>query len=172
MRWILIVLGVLVGLVLVAALVGMTRPRSHTASTRAEYAKPLADVWQVLADYERWSEWNPDIKSVKRLPDRNGHPTFEVTASWGTVATQLTVLEPPSKMRSDMDAGAFKGSWMYELSPTPRGGTLLQITEAGEVANPVFRAMMIFHDNYESMTSFHNALAKRLGVTVTPERVE
>jgi hypothetical protein len=172
MRWVLIAVIALVGLIVVVALVGMTQPRNHTASTRAEYAKPPSEVWRVLADYERWSEWNPEIKSVKRLPDRNGHTTIEVAASWGTTPTELTVWDPPSKLRSDMNAGSFSGSWTYELSPTPNGGTVLQITEAGEVGNPLFRAMMMFHDNYETMTSFHHALAKRLGMSVTPARVE
>jgi hypothetical protein len=172
MRWVMYAIAALIGLILLAALVGLTRPRGHVARTQAEYAKPPAEVWQVVSDFDRWHEWNPEIKAVQQLPDRNGHRAVSVKSSWGDAATEFTVWEPPSKLRSDMDAGSFSGSWTYELSPTANGATLLTVTEQGEVGNPLFRTMMMFHDNYETMTSFHHALAKRLGVTVQPVRVE
>jgi hypothetical protein len=172
MRWVMYALAGLLGLVLLVAIVGLTRPRGHVARTQAEYAKPPGEVWQVISDFQHWNEWNPEIEAVEALPDRNGHRAVNVKSSWGTAQTEFTVWEPVSKLRSDMNAGSFSGSWTYELKPTANGGTLLTVTEAGEVGNPLYRTMMLFHDNYETMTSFHHALAKRLGVTVRPVRVE
>jgi hypothetical protein len=37
----------------------------------------------------------------------------------------------------------FGGRWTFELSPAP-GGTLLRITEDGEVYNPIFRFVSRF----------------------------
>lgn len=172
MRWVWYVLVGVVALAMLAVIVGLTRPRGHVATTRAEYAKAPTEVWAVIADFQHWHEWNPEIQSVEPLPERNGHPAVNVKSSWGTAATEFTVWDPPSKLRSDMNAGSFSGSWTYELAPTATGGTLLTVTEAGEVGNPLYRTMMLFHDNYETMTSFHHALAKRLGVSVQPVRVD
>jgi hypothetical protein len=71
-----------------------------------------------------------------------------------------------------MNAGGFRGSWSYELTATPEGGTTLVVTEKGEVDNPVFRAMMIFMDKHATMMAFHRALAARTQDSVTPEKVE
>ena len=166
MRWVLIIAGLLVGLVLLVVVVGMTRPSHHVAQTRATYDKPPAEVWSVVSDYERWSTWNPDVKSVTPLPDRNGRRMINVVGSWGTAPTAIAVWNPPSKLRTEMNAGSFSGSWTYEIAPAQDGGTLLTITEEGDVGNPIFRAMMIFHDNEATMRSFHEALAKRLSANV------
>ena len=166
MRWILIIGAVLVGLILLIVVVGMTRPSHHVAQTRGKYDKPPMDVWRVVSDYDRWSEWNPEIKSVTPLPEQNGRRMINVVGSWGTAPTVIAAWNPPSKLRTEMDAGSFSGSWSYEMTPTGDGGTLLTITEEGDVGNPIFRAMMIFHDNKATMRSFHAALAKRLGTSV------
>ena len=169
MRWILIIGAVLVGLILIIVVVGMTRPSHHVAQTRGKYNKPPADLWSVVSDYAKWSEWNPEIKSVTPLPDQNGRKMINVVGSWGTAPTALAVWNPPSKMKTEMNAGSFSGSWTYEMAPTDDGGTLLTITEEGDVGNPIFRAMMIFHDNEATMRGYHAALAKRLGGTVSVE---
>ena len=171
MRWLLIVGAVVVGLIVAVVVVGLLRPAGHVAQTQATYAQPPAVVWAALTDFERWPEWNPDVQSVEPLPDRNGHKAMNVIGSWGAAPTELTVVEPPTRLETSMDAGDFSGRWRYELAPSPAGGTVLTVTEEGEVHNPLFRALMIFHDNYATMTAFHHALARRLGGTVEPVRL-
>jgi hypothetical protein len=168
MRWVLIIGAGLVGLALLLVVVGMMRPRGHTARTQATYAKTTDELWAVLADYDHWSQWNPGIKSVTPLPDRNGHRAINVEASWGVADTEITAWEPSKLLRTDMDAGAFRGSWTYELAPAGNNTTVLTITENGEVLNPLFRALMIFNDNHATMMAFHRGLAKRLGTNVEP----
>jgi uncharacterized protein YndB with AHSA1/START domain len=170
-RWLIIVAAALAALVAAALVVGMTRPAGHTASTRATYAQPPDVVWATLTDFERWAEWNPEVRTVEPLPDRNGHRALNVIGSWGEAPTELTVIEPPARLETSMDAGDFRGRWRYELEPAAEGGTVLTVTEEGEVLNPLFRALMIFHDNYATMTAFHHALARRLGGTVEPVRL-
>jgi hypothetical protein len=172
MRWLL--KGAAGAAVLVAALYlfGLSRPDTHVARTRAHYATAPEVLWAALSEVERWPEWNPEVRSVERLPDRNGHPVMNVVGSWGAAATKLTVVEPPARLRTEMDAGDFSGSWSYELERAMDGGTVLTVTEEGRVGNPFFRAMMLFHDNYATMTDFHRALGSRLGEVVEPERVE
>jgi uncharacterized protein YndB with AHSA1/START domain len=171
MRWVLIVAALVVGVAVLFLVVGLLRPSRHVASTRATYAQPPDVVWATLSDFARWAEWNPEVKSVERLPDRNGHAMLNVVGSWGAAPTELLVVEPPVRLHTAMDAGSFRGGWRYELAPAPGGGTLLTVTEEGEVLNPVFRAFMIFHDNHATMMAFHHALARRLGGSVEPVKV-
>jgi uncharacterized protein YndB with AHSA1/START domain len=172
MRWILMVVAVLVGLVVLAALIGMTRPKGHVAQTRAKYSQPPEQLWATLTDFEHWSEWNPTAKSVEPLPDQGGRRRMNVTGDWGTVPMEIAVWEPPHRLETWMDAGTFKGSWSYELKGTPDGGTELLVTEKGEVDNPLFRAMMMFMDMHSTMMSFHKGLAARTRDSVTAEKVE
>jgi hypothetical protein len=78
---------------------------------------------------------------------------------------EIVESETGRRFVTEIDAGAFRGRWTYELESTDRG-TLLTITEEGEVTNPIFRAFMIFHDNEATMLGYHRALGQRLGVEV------
>jgi hypothetical protein len=94
-----------------------------------------------------------------------------ISGEWGNVPTELIVWDPPHRLGTAMDQGTFAGSWSWELVEVP-GGTLLVVTEAGEVRSPIFRAFMIFHDNAATMLAFHHALADRLAVQANPSVVE
>jgi hypothetical protein len=157
---------------LVVFLFGLTRPETHVARTRARYSASPEVLWAALVDVERWPEWNPDVEAVERLPDRDGHPVVNVVGAWGAAATELAVVEPPTRLTTVMDAGDFSGSWSYELEPAAGGGTLLTVTEEGSVGSPLLRALMLFHDNHAAAAAFHRALGTRLGEVVEPERVE
>jgi uncharacterized protein YndB with AHSA1/START domain len=166
MKWLLMVLAAAVGLILAAYLIGMTRPESHTARTEARFSHSPEEVWALVSDYERWPQWNPDVERVDVLEANGGHPVLEVVGSWGGARTEITVWDPPRRMVTDMDAGDFGGRWTYELAPTADGGTVLTLTETGSVGSPFLRAMMIFHDNYATMMSYHAALAGTLAEAV------
>jgi uncharacterized protein YndB with AHSA1/START domain len=172
MRWVLIVGGLLAGMVVLVVVVGMLRPKGHVARTQAKYRHTPEEVWTTLTDFAGWPEWNPEVKSVEKLDDRNGHPMLNVTGSWGVAPTELTVWDPPRRLETRMDAGSFGGGWTYELTADAAGGTVLTVTESGEVHNPVFRALMLFHDNHATMMAFHRALAARLGESVEPVKIE
>ena len=56
----------------------------------------------------------------------------------------------------------FGGSWTYELIPTA-GGTMLRITEDGEVYNPLFRFISRFVlGHYKSIDQYLDDLERRL----------
>lgn len=171
MKWILRIALALVALVALVWIVGSTRPVDHRARTQARLTHGPDEVWAVIADFERWPEWNSSVQRVERLPDRNGQTILNVVSDWGTAETAVAASTPPRLLVTEMDAGGFRGRWIHELDPAPGGGTILTITEEGEVDSPLFRAMMIFHDNHETMLRYHADLATRLGETVTPARV-
>lgn len=170
MRWLMIAGGVVVAAAVVVLIVGVLRPSGHVAATSAEYAAPPEEVWSAVADWERWSEWQPEIRSVERVDDRNGHTALMTSGSWGDMPLEIVTSESRRLFVTEIDGGAFRGRWTYELAPSERG-TQLTITEEGEVSNPFFRALMIFHDNYATMFDYHRALGARLGVEVIGETV-
>lgn len=171
MRWIVVIGSGAVLLVVVAFVVGLLRPAVHEASTRSVLSVPVRDVWAVLSDWEKWPEWQPEIREVERLEDRRGHTVLMLTGGWGAMRAEIVESEAPARMVTEVDGGSFRGRWTYVLERSG-AGTVVSITERGEVGNPLFRAMMIFHDNHATMMAFHRALAARLGVSVEPERVE
>ncbi|MGH7541290.1 MAG: SRPBCC family protein [Gemmatimonadota bacterium] len=167
MKWILLALAGLFGLVLLLVAVGLLRPRDHVARTRVHLATSAVEAWAVLADLDRWDEWSPDIESMERLPDRDGRPVWRARGKWGE-PTEVRESDPPRLLRTFVDGGSFQGTWTYELEPEG-GGSRLTITEHGEVGNPFFRGMMVFRDEGVSMRAFLAAFGTRLGESVRPE---
>lgn len=168
-----VVIFVMAVLLLAATLlvVGWLRPPGHTATTQALYPVSQQQAWDSLTAFDRWSEWYPEVSKVEMLPDSAGNRRILITGEWGEIPTTLTVWDPPHRLRTQMDEGTFKGSWSWDLRPVPEG-TMVTVTESGEVRSPFFRALMIFNDNAATMLNFHRAYAQRLGVSVEPTVVD
>jgi uncharacterized protein YndB with AHSA1/START domain len=163
MRWILIIIGVLFGLVALVFIVGLLRPKSHTATHTTVLSAPPERVWAEIADVDRAPEWVPEVTKVERLPDRDGRPSYRESFGGFEATTVIRVSEPPRLLVKEIvPGGAFHGSWTWELAPEGTG-TRLTITERGTVENPFFRGMMIFHDNTKSARDYATALARRVG---------
>jgi len=166
MKLLLIAVGVLAGLVGVAAVVGAFRPKTHIAVHAVVLAASPERIWAEIADVERQPEWVPEVTKVERLADRDGKPSYREHFGQFEATTVVTVSDPPRKfVKEILPGGPFYGSWTWELAPEGQG-TRLTITEQGTVENPLFRAMMIFHDNTKSARDYADALARRLGVGI------
>jgi hypothetical protein len=74
MRWMLWIVAGLAVLVLIVAIVGAILPKAHVASRTARVAMPPEALYALLADVDRYQSWRPDVKSLQRLPDREGKP--------------------------------------------------------------------------------------------------
>lgn len=162
MKWVLIGLLVVVALVAAVFVVGLLRPAGHVASVRAELSAPPERVWETVADFESWGEWVPDVDRMERRPDRDGNQIWLTVGEWGELPTEVQVWEPPRRLKTYVDGGAFRGYWTFEIEAAGEGSRVT-VTEEGWVDNPLFRAMMIFHDNYASATAYLRALGARLG---------
>ena len=63
----------------------------------------------------------------------------------------------------------FGGTWTYVITATPEG-SMLSITEAGEVYNPIFRFMSRFvFGHTRTMESYLTSLGDKFGEKITPE---
>jgi hypothetical protein len=133
-----IILGILVGIVVLIAITGALLPRQHVATrSKVVHAAPQA-VYAAIRNVADAPRWRNDVKRVEILsPTR-----FREHGEHGAVTYDIVEDTPPSRLVTriaDRDLG-YSGSWTYNLAPDPEG-TLVTITENGDVPNVVFRAL-------------------------------
>lgn len=106
--------------------------------TEIEIAAPVQRVWDVLADVERWSEWNPVLEALRlRGPLQEGTRGTLVLALPSPVRTasipvRLISVRPPHSLAwQGGTAGLMTGRHGFELSAS-RHGTRVVHTEVFE----------------------------------------
>lgn len=174
MRWIVIVVSTVIGLVAIVALVGTMLPRDHIASVTARIAARPAEVWTTITTPAAFPEWRGDVKRVEVLPSTAGGPSWREHGRNGSLTFAVEAWEPPRRFVGRItDKGLpFGGSWEYLIEPDGPTGSRLTITERGSIYNPVFRFVARFFLGYtRSLKGYMNALARRFGSETTPEEV-
>ncbi len=163
MKIALIIAAVLVLAVIAVIAIGAMLPREHVASRSARIARPPADVYAAIRDFESLPKWRGDVQRVEMLGLADGRLRFREHASHGAVTYEVVEEVPNRKLVTriaDRDLG-YSGSWTYELTPDG-DGTLLRITENGEVSNLLFRFMSRFvFGHTATMDRYLAALQKR-----------
>jgi hypothetical protein len=150
MRWIVWIVGALAIVALLVAAVGAMLPKAHAASRTARIALPPDVLYNVLADVSAYPSWRGDLKSLQRLPDRDGHAAWLEDVNGMKIPLHFERMEPPSLLVARIDGDlAFGGTWTYWIAPAP-GGSDLTITENGEVYNVIFRFMARFVFGYHA----------------------
>jgi len=170
MRWVLGVVGLLVGVVVVIVVVGYMLPKAHVASASAQYAAPPESLWTSLTEVSTFPQWRKDLARVEVLPDENGQRGWREHGKNDAITYRVVEAEPPRRLvaRIADENLPFGGTWTYELAPAGTG-TRLTITERGEVYNPIFRFVSRLVLGYTgTMTAVLRALGTKHGETVTP----
>ena len=165
MRWILIVLGILVFILVAIALAGAMLPQEHTVTRSIVLKQSPEMLWAVITDHANEPKWRTDVESVTRLADRNGREMVEEKYKKGdTMKIETVESQPPTRLVRDVvDNPIFSGRWTYELTQE-NGGTRVSITEHGSVPNPVFRLVSRFViGQTTSLDRFLTALAGKFG---------
>ena len=171
MKWLLILAGGILGLIVLVAVVGALLPREHRATSTIVLHQTPDSVWKVVRDLGGITAWWPAMNQSERLPDRDGHEVWRQKMSGFDVPIIVTASSPPRRMVMQIDAttgAAFGGTWTYELAPDS-AGTRISVTEAGWIGNPIFRSLSRFvFGYYGSLDGYLTALGKRFGETVRP----
>ncbi|MGH9802778.1 MAG: SRPBCC family protein [Blastocatellia bacterium] len=168
MFWILGIVGLLVLAGIVITVIGISLPENHVASKTLTLRQPPLTVWQVVSDFANQPKWHSEMKSVERLPDRNGHEIWQEEMSGMKIPLETLELEAPKKLvrRIASDDLGFGGDWEYIITPTIEGGCQLTITERGKVPNPLFRFMSKYiFGHTATMEKYMKALAGKFGET-------
>ena len=172
MKWVLLAIGILVALVALMALVGAFVPREHRATSSVTLRQPPDSVWNVVRDLGGVTAWWPEMKQAERLPDRDGHEVWRQKTGGFDMTLVVTESQGPRRLVTRIDApegAAFGGTWTYELAPAG-DVTRVSVTEAGWIANPIFRFLSRFvFGYYGTLDGYLKGLGKRFGEDVRPE---
>ncbi|MCU1310523.1 MAG: Polyketide cyclase/dehydrase [Candidatus Angelobacter sp.] len=167
MRWIILGTIFLVTFVLAIFATGAMLPLGHVASKKLKLNQPPEAIWQAISNHSDDPNWRSDLKGVERLPDQNGHPAWQETYKDGMkLLLEDSETVPPQKLvRRVKDSGnMFSGQWTFEIAPVGSGGSILEITERGEVPNPFFRFVSRFIMGHtKSIEQYMTALAGKFG---------
>ena len=155
------------------ALIGSMVSRDHCATSTISLHQPPDSVWKVVRDIGGLPSWFPAMQRSERLPDRDGREVWRQKMSSFDVPIIVKESTPPRRLVTEIDAAtgaAFGGTWTYELTPeAAEGGTRISVTEAGWIANPIFRFLSRFvFGYYGSLDGYLKALGARFGETVRP----
>src|SRR6266852_2207824 len=165
MKWILWIFVTRAGFLILIVLIGWLLPRDHVATRQGRYRQPPEAIWTAITDVDAMPSWRQGLKSVKRLPDKNGLPAhIEVTNS-GEIPMETVEMIPPRRLvgRIADPNLPFGGTWTFEVTPTAEGGAL-RITENGYVTNSVFRFLSRFVFGYTGTIEIYlKSLAKKFG---------
>ena len=167
MIWIVYAFAGLIGLILLLAVAGSLLPKGHSATRRATYRRPAAEVWEAITDIENFPTWRSDLASVERLPDRDGRPVWREKGKFGAMTLEQVEARPPVRLVGRIVGEcAFGGTWTHEL--TESGGmTTHAITEDGEIYNPIFRFLARFVFGHAgTMEKYLRDLGKKFGEDV------
>jgi uncharacterized protein YndB with AHSA1/START domain len=145
MKYVAIGVAALVGVILVVIAVGYTLPERHRASRDRRYAASPAVVYRAITDVAAFPSWRSGVERVEVLPDTAGLPSFREVSGDGTITYVIERRDPDRQVVTRIADRSlpFGGSWTYDLVPDA-SGTILRITEDGEVYNPVFRFVSRF----------------------------
>lgn len=173
MKWVLIVIGALLGLVALMTLIGASVPRDHRATSTITLHQAPDSVWKVIRDFGGIPAWWPAIKESLRQADKDGHEVWRQKMSGWDVPLLVLESAPPRRLVTQIDTSAgtaFGGTWTYELVPdSGGGGTKISVTEAGWIGNPIFRFLSRFvFGYYGSLDGYLKALGKHFGEDVRP----
>lgn len=166
MVWILAPVAILTSMLVIITAVGLSIPRTHVASRTLKTRQPPEVVWRVVTDYQGQPAWRQGVKTVERLPDKDGREVWREVYEDGSPITLETAeaREPHRLVRVIADEGGpFSGRWEYDIREDG-AGSRLTITERGEVPNPIFRfasRFVIGHTHF--MEKFQKDLAAKFG---------
>jgi hypothetical protein len=174
MKWVLIIVGALVALVVIALVIGFLVPRQHVAGSSVTLRQPRDTVWRLVRDLAGTAGWWAEVATSQRASDAAGREVWEQQLKNGfTMRLMITEDAAPARLVTTIDAppdAPFGGTWTYELA-TADEGTRLTVTERGYVNNPLFRFMSRFiFGYYATIESYLKALGKKLGEDVQPIR--
>ena len=171
MRIVLGLLAVVVGLGLFVVIVGYLLPVKHVAVVSAQVPATPEQVWGALTDVATYPKWRGDVTSVEMLPTESGHVAWRERGKNDAISFAIEQAEPPRRLvtRITDKSLPFGGGWEYEVAPDG-AGSRVQITEHGEVYNPVFRFVSRFIMGHSATASAYlKALGARFGAAVEPE---
>ena len=136
--------------VIVVVGVGYLLPVKHVAVVEREMSATPTFVFAAISATEEYPRWRTGVERVEPLPDEAGLKRFREVGSDDAITYVVQEAVPDRRLvtRIADPSLPFGGAWSYDLRPT-QTGTIVRITENGEVYNPVFRFVSRFVMGHE-----------------------
>jgi hypothetical protein len=170
LRILAVVAAILVGSVVLVVVIGYALPKSHVAARAIPLRQKSGDVFALISNFKDGPAWRAGLQQVELLPDQNGHTRFREKSASGALTFEAVESNPPQRLVTQIeDKGLpFGGIWIFDVSPTA-GGCRLNITERGEIYNPVFRFVSRFILGYTgTMDAYLKSVAGKFAERATP----
>jgi hypothetical protein len=162
MRWIGYLAGAVALVAFIVVAVGALLPKAHSVSRSVQIPMPPDALFARLADVAAYQSWRPDVKSLQRLPDKDGMPAWIEETGGMKIPMRFERMDRPSLLVARIDSSdlPFGGTWTYRITPAA-GGSQLVVTEDGDVSNVVFRFMSKFvFGHYATLDGFLKNLSR------------
>lgn len=141
--------------------IGWYLPVKHTATLKRSIPAPKAEIWSMVTKPERYPDWRSTVERVQI------HSDSSEMLHWTEYYSEQESLGYEEVERRDSSLFIskivdqelpFGGSWTIRLESIG-SNTLIEITEDGEIYNPVFRFFARFILGYEAtMDTYLNDL--------------
>lgn len=171
MKLFLIILAIVFGLIIAMLVIGAVLPKNHIASRQIVLHRSPDEVYQIVRDFSSAPTWRPDLERVEMIATPDHQVRFREHGEQGAITYDLIEDRPGEKIVTriaDLDLG-YSGTWTYSFTKEA-AGTRVQITEAGEVSNILFRFLSRFVFGHTStIEKYLAALGKKFGEEVSPQ---
>ena len=107
----------------------INRSAPAVASSEIEVAAPPEVVWDVIADFPAWPDWNPDVKSISIDGPVAPGTQFRWKAGPTTITSTLREVERPGAIAWSGKALGLAAVHAWRLEPRD-GATLLRTEES------------------------------------------
>jgi uncharacterized protein YndB with AHSA1/START domain len=138
MKILLIAVAALVLLVLIVVITGALLPKHHVSTRSAHFNASPDRLFALIAGPQNW---RPEVAKCEDITDGSGrHLQRETNRRNEAMTYELLASDPPHSIERRIATPnlPYSGSWTFTLTPADTG-TVVRITEDGEVYNPVFR---------------------------------
>src|SRR5437879_2843014 len=120
MRWAILAILFVLTLVIGVFAAGAMLPLGHIASRTIKLNQSPEAVWSAINNHSDEPNWRPELKSIERLSDVNGHPAWQENYKDGMKLLVEEMESVPAKrlVRKVADSGKmFSGRWEFEITP-------------------------------------------------------
>ncbi len=124
---------------------GYALPKKHVAARAIALRQAPSEVFALVSNFKEAPAWRNDVLEVEMLPSVQGRPRFREKGKNGKLTMEVAESNPPQRLvtRIADPKLPFGGVWIFEIIPTA-DGCKLNITERGEIHNPLFRLVSRF----------------------------
>ncbi len=152
-------------LALMAVVTSLALPQDYSVTRSIVISQPPERVWPVVRDIPPQSSWRPELRSIERLPDRNGHETWRlINRDSQSMVMEVVESVPPRRLVCVYEGRPGIGliTWTIDISSVANDSrvTLLQ---RSTFYSHTYRLLARFAYGSTFADDFLRSLARKFG---------